>query len=124
MAQSANAKKFTAILSTPEGRYAMVVESAFRMVQGRVSTGRVYTPTAVIAAMVADDLAATHRDVFGAHGRKHPRLKPWRVMTILSNARYLGFYEAAGMWAVPGRGLTSEAVSRKPVLRSGSRGRP
>jgi hypothetical protein len=91
-------------------RYGSILETVARYVHAKVERGHVHTPTKQAARWIAHDLPTLYRKTFG----KTPKaLKVWRVMSMLSHARYLGAYEALDIRCVPGRGLTVVSKPRK-----------
>lgn len=91
-------------------RYGAVLEAMAGFVHAKVERGQRYTPTEAAARWIAHDLPTLYRRTFG----KTPKpLKTWRVMTMLSNASYLGAYEALDVRVVRGKGLTVVSEPRK-----------
>lgn len=91
-------------------RYGSVLETVAKFVHAKVERGQIHTPTKNVAKWIAHDLPTLYRKTFG----KTPKpLKVWRVMGMLSHARYLGAYAALDIRCVPGRGLTVVSEPRK-----------
>lgn len=91
-------------------RYSAVLETVAKYVHAKVERGQQYTTTKSVARWIAHDLPTLYRKTFG----KTPKpLKVWRVMGMLSHARYLGAYDHLDIRSVPGRGLTVVSTPRK-----------
>lgn len=91
-------------------RYGAVLEAVASYVHAKVERGQKYTPTETAARWIAHDLPTLYRNTFG---RTPKPLKTWRVMTMLSNANYLGAYEHLDIVVRRGRGLTVVSTPRK-----------
>lgn len=91
-------------------RYGAVLERVASYVHAKVERGQKYTATEDAARWIAHDLPTLYRQTFG---RAPKPLKTWRVMTMLSNAAYLGAYEALDLRAVRGKGITIVSEPRK-----------
>lgn len=91
-------------------RYGAVLESVSSYVHAKVERGQKYTPTKDVARWIAHDLPTLYRNTFG---RTPKPLKTWRVMTMLSNANYLGAYGHLDIVVRRGRGLTIASEPRK-----------
>lgn len=86
-------------------RYAAILEVAANRVRYLVNDrGQKYVTVADIAFWIVKDLPARYRATF--HGQDPLLLKVWRIKTLLSNARFLGAYEAVGIRSVRGQGIT------------------
>jgi hypothetical protein len=110
MKSATAAKRPTGDLAEFFERYGAVLETVAKYVHAKVERGHVHTPTKQAARWIAHDLPTLYRKTFG----KTPKaLKVWRVMSMLSHARYLGAYEALDIRCVPGRGLTVVSTPRK-----------
>jgi hypothetical protein len=105
MKSATAAKRPTGDLAEFFERYGAVLETVAKYVHAKVERGHVHTPTKQAARWIAHDLPTLYRKTFG----KTPKaLKVWRVMSMLSHARYLGAYEALDI-----RGLTVVSTPRK-----------
>ena len=96
-------------------RYGAVLEAVARRVHYLAGRGQKYTPTKELARWVAKDLPTLYRQTFGKGGPKP--LKEWRVKTMLSNANYLGAFEALDIKAQRGKGMTTVVVARRGRLK-------
>lgn len=96
-------------------RYAAVLEAVARRVHHLAERGQKYTPTRELARWVARDLPTLYRQTFGKGGPKP--LREWRVKTMLSNANYLGAFEALDIKAQRGKGLTTVVAPRRGRLK-------
>lgn len=74
-----------------------------------------WVTTQQVVEHIAGQLPATYIKTFGTDEPR--RLKVWRLKTIFSNANYLGAYEAIGVIARRGKGLTIDSVKRPRRLR-------
>ena len=79
-----------------------------------------FVTTKQIAEHVAGHLPAAYLKTFGTDEPR--KLKVWRILTLLSNASYLGAYEALGLKAVRGRGVTAIERTRGLRVIKGGRG--
>lgn len=110
MRSATAAKRPTGDLAEFFERYSAVLEKVASYVHSRVDRGREYTTTKEASRWIAHDLPTLYRKTFG----KTPKpLKIWRVMGMLSHAKYLGAYDQLDIRSVPGRGLTVVSTPRK-----------
>lgn len=103
-------------------RYSAILWAAKEFVQrvSRVATQSGEDPfvtTKQIAEHIAGQMPAAYLKTFGTDEPR--KLKMWRLKTLLSNASYLGAYEALGMRAVRGRGVTIEGTKLR-VIKGGA----
>lgn len=95
-------------------RYAAVLSAVASRVHHLVERGQTFTPTKDLARWIAHDLPTLYRQTFG---RTAKPLKTWRVLTMLSNANYLGAFEDLDIRAVRGKGLTTVVAPRRGRLK-------
>lgn len=98
-----------ATLETFYARYGAVLEAVARRVHALVSRGQKYSTTEDLAVWISKDLPTLYRQTFGVDVKA---LRAWRVKTMLSNANYLGAFEALDIKSVRGQGVTSVVKPR------------
>lgn len=96
-------------------KYEAVLVLTASYVHTKHARGQLYTKTEDVARWVAHDLPSVYAATFGRGEQKHLRL--YRVLSMLSHARFLGAYEALGLRGVPGRGLTVSGAHGKGSVR-------
>jgi hypothetical protein len=105
-------------------RYSAVLEAVASRVHALVGRGQKYSSTYDLARWIAHDLPTLYRQTFGSTPKP---LRIWRVKTMLSNANYLGAYDALDIKTVRGKGVTTEVKPRTRgkaklrVIRGGKR---
>lgn len=92
-------------------RYSSIIDAAANRIHYLVSRNHQYTPTVEVANWIISSLPSLARKTWGRE------LKRWRVVTMLSNARFLGAFEDLDVRSVPGKGLTTVVKPRKGKLR-------
>jgi len=98
-----------ATLETFYARYGAVLEAVARRVHALVGRGQKYSTTEDLAVWISKDLPTLYRQTFGVDVKA---LRAWRVKTMLSNANYLGAFEALDIKSVRGQGVTSVVKPR------------
>jgi hypothetical protein len=101
-------------------RYAAVLEAVARRVHALVARGQKYSTTMDLSVWISKDLPTLYRQTFGVDVKA---LRAWRVKTMLSNANYLGAFEALDIRSVRGQGITSvvKPRGRLRVIAGGKR---
>lgn len=110
---------FSAELGDFFTKYEAVLSLAAAYVRRKHERGQRYTKTEDIARWVAHDLPSVYARAFGQGEQKH--LRVYRVLSMLSHARFLGAYEPLGIRGVPGRGLTVLGAMGAPRKARGAR---
>lgn len=107
-------------LDTFYARYEAVLQAVARRVHALVARGQKYSTTMELASWIAHDLPTLYRQTFGSTPKP---LKAWRVKTMLSNANYLGAFEALDIRSVRGQGVTAAVAPRGKlrVIKGGKR---
>jgi len=99
-------------------RYSAVLEAVARRVHALVERGQKYTSSEALARWIGHDLPTLYRNTFGSTPKP---LRVWRVKTMLSNANYLGAFDALDIRSVRGKGVTTVVEPR--VAKKVRRGR-
>jgi len=102
-------RKSPATLEIFYARYAAVLEAVARRVHAIVGRGQKYSTTTDLSTWVSKDLPSLYRQTFGVDVKA---LRAWRVKTMLSNANYLGAFEALDIKSVRGQGITAVVKPR------------
>lgn len=86
-------------------RYGIVLEATARRVHTLAARGQTYTSTSDIAFYIMSSLPTLARATWGKG--MGVKLKQWRIVSMLNNAKVLGAYEDLDIRVVHGKGLTT-----------------